>query len=321
MSDHHDRPIARPVASTTMPSNRPLRKASQPIADATVSPISALPASGRRISYEQLHRLSRGLADRDRQLLETVHRLRLLQGSQARRLFFTDVASESDARTCRRALQRLRELGLLRALERRIGGRRAGSSGIVYTTTSAGRRLVALWHAAGDTSDRGPHEPGAPFVAHTLAIADQYVTLVEAERAGILELLDFDGEPACWRSFANHHGASNMLKPDALVRVAAGDYDHAAFVEVDLGTEGRGALRRKCDTYLAYYQSGREQAREGFFPRVVWIAPTAQRAAMITTVIDALPAATQQLFTTVTADGLIPSILGNDATHQPEVTG
>ena len=45
------------------------------------------------------------------------------------------------------------------------------------------------------------HEPGLAFVRHTLAVTELYVRLREAERAGTLELLEFEPEPECWRSY------------------------------------------------------------------------------------------------------------------------
>ena len=62
-----------------------------------------------------------------------------------------DSRSEQNIRTlhipvqqaARRALQRLTKLGLLATLERRIGGVRSGSDGLIYRLGPAGQRLQA----------------------------------------------------------------------------------------------------------------------------------------------------------------------------------
>jgi Replication-relaxation len=292
-------PLGGPLASSSNAGDTALGAASGPVGDATHPPQETVPPPQPRLSRRGLVQLADQLSDRDQVVVETLARLRLLQADQVRRLFFHDISTKAgSARVCRRSLQQLTERGLLRPLERQVGGRRAGSKGTVYATTAASRRLVAYWSGLGDASNRGVHEPGAPFLKHTLAISDLYVTLVEADRAGTLELFAFDAEPACWRTFTTPLGGNSILKPDALVRVAVGEYEHASFVEVDLGTEGRGALLRKTGAYIAYFVSGREQARHGLFPRVVWITTTESRARALHTLIASLPAGARRLFVT-----------------------
>jgi hypothetical protein len=315
-------PLGGPLALTSTAGEAAPGAASGPLSDATHPPLEddhsvtgrphqALPQ--RRLSRRGLVQLADQLSERDQAIIETVARLRLLQADQVRRLFFHDISTKAgSARVCRRSLQRLTECGLLRPLERQVGGRRAGSKGTVYATTAPGRRLLAYWSGLGATSDRGVHEPGAPFVRHSLAISGLYVTLVEADRAGTLELLSFDAEPACWRTLTTPLGGNSILKPDALVQVAVGEYEHASFVEVDLGTEGRGALLRKTGAYIAYFDSGREQAKQGLFPRVVWITPTVTRARVIDTLIASLPAGARRLFATSVTGDAIGTLTGAD---------
>ena len=80
----------------------------------------------------------------------------------------------------------------------------------MYAVTPAGRRLLAYWAGSGLASDRGVHEPGAGFVEHTLQAADLYVRLIEADRAGLLELLGFDAEPASWRTYTTPVGTTGV---------------------------------------------------------------------------------------------------------------
>ncbi|MGD0272922.1 MAG: replication-relaxation family protein [Gaiellaceae bacterium] len=267
-----------------------------------------------RLRHSGIVRLADRLPSIERRILETAERLRLLRADQVRRLFFSEIESETGgARLCRRALAHLVEEGLLRRLERRVGGTRAGSSGHLYATTAAGARLLAYWNGAGVASNRGAHEPGAAFASHTLAIADLYVSLVEASRSSALELLGFETEPACWRAYTTALGARATLKPDALVRLAHGDYEYVSFVEIDCGTEGRGALLRKAHAFLSYFRTGREQAETGVFPRVVWIASQATRAKFLTAIFAGLPAEAQQLFVVGSTEEATALLTGSES--------
>jgi Replication-relaxation len=249
------------------------------------------------VRQDQLLRLLEQLPQREQAIVDLVGRFRIVQSGQVERLFFIGSASPAAGRRhCRRQLARLVELGLLRRLERRIGGVRAGSAGHLYTLAPAGRRLHALSRGRDAASDRGVHEPGLAFVRHTLAVTELFVHLRETERAEALELLDFQPEPECWRSYTLASGASGWLKPDAYARLAVGEWEERSFVEVDLGTEGRAALTRKLRAYLAYYHSGREQTAEGVFPRVTFLTTTKARAEAIAT-----------LASTLTAPGLLVS--------------
>ena len=312
-------PLAGPLASSSPVRSPAPRAGLASIGDATHPPIrdEQLPSrqhgrdASRRVGRRELVQLAERLNDRDRRIIEAVDKLRLVRADQLRRLFFSELTTEgARARLCRRSLQRLTETGLLRPLERRIGGNRAGSSGRVYTLAPAGRRLLAHWRGLSIASDRGVHEPGLLFAAHTLAIADLYVTLVEAERAGRVELLSFDPEPV--RTYTSTIGGTSSLKPDAHVQLGIGDYEHVSFCELDCGTEGRGALERKIHAYLNLYRSGREQTEHGLFPRVVWITPNPDRAAYISALVDALPPDAQELFAVTTSDHVLAVLAAAD---------
>jgi hypothetical protein len=172
-----------------------------------------------------------------------------------------------------------------------------------------GKRLVAYWQGEGLRRVRQVHEPGPIFVRHTLAVAEQYVRLVEAERDGCCELLGYDSEPACWCSYVGGHGRVLTLKPDASVQLGVGEYVEHAFLEVDLGSEGRGALARQCQAYIAAYQAGQVQ-EHGVFPRVVWVTTSQARVRLLVDVFAALPAEYWQLFTVGTFDRLVALLSG-----------
>jgi hypothetical protein len=121
-----------------------------------------------------------------------------------------------------------------------------------------------------------------PFLAHHLAVSELYVLLTEAGRDGHLDVLDFDTEPACWRSFSGLGGGRTVLKPDAFVRLGLGAFEDAYFVEVDRATHSVPSVGRKLTLYRRYWQTGREQnRRDGVFPKVLVIVPSESRKAAL----------------------------------------
>jgi len=263
----------------------------------------------KRLSASRLVELAGELSQRDREITETTGKLRLVSGKQIERLFLvstTDPASR--ARLARRSLGRLVERGLLGRLERRrVGGIRAGAAGHVYYLTPRGQRLVAFWQSRGLVRPRSRYEPAATFVRHILGIAECYVRLVEADRAGTVELLEFKAEPECWQSFVGPGGSRQWVKPDAFVRLGVGEFEAHSWIELDCGTEGRGALLRKCRAYQAAYAAG---ITGDTFPRVVWIATTAKRAELLTEVCGSLPADAWKLFAVTTPERALALLAG-----------
>jgi hypothetical protein len=262
----------------------------------------------KRLSAHGLVELAGELSERDRAVVETVGRLRLVSGRQLERLLFTGGRSPaSDARVARRVLARLVERGVLGRLERRIGGVRAGAAGQVFFVTGRGQRLVAYWQGRGLVRARSADEPTATFARHVLAISECYVCLTEADRRGVVGLLEFESEPACWHGYSGAGGARQWVKPDALVRLADGEFESRSWLEVDLGTEGRGALTRKAQAYLACYRSG--TTGDGF-PKVVWLVTNARRAELLIGICGSLPANAWKLFAVTTPERLLAVLAG-----------
>jgi hypothetical protein len=252
------------------------------------------------------------LSPTDRDVLELVGRFRFCSGRQLERLAYPGEPSPSRARIARRALQRLTELGTLVRLDRRIGGVRAGSAGYVYALSPLGVRVIEFLAGAGVVRGRGTHDPGSTFVRHILAVTETFVRLTEASLSGLVELISFDPEPGCWRRFVGAGGARLVLKPDASVQLGIGAYLDNYFFEVDCGTEGRGALLAKFQAYVSYYRSGREQQERGIFPRVLWVVPTAARAAVLERVVVELRPEARQLFAVVRFGELVASLASAD---------
>lgn len=244
-----------------------------------------------------LERTVASLGDRDRMVIETVAKFRYATTVQLQRLFFADGPRDSNARRARLSLRRLAELRVLLRLERRVGGVRAGSAGQVYSVDLAGQYLLAV---NGLTTRRRPLEPSHSFVRHSLAVTELFVLLTEAERSGLLKILEFEPEPPCWRPFVGPSGARGTLKPDAFVVVGSDHEDDPElwFVEVDRATESSTALKNKFRTYRQYWTTGIEQAKwENVFPRVLWLAPDARRIRTLIDVATSEPAEVWKLHT------------------------
>src|SRR5262245_2204849 len=98
----------------------------------------------RRVTWAAVGQTAEGLGARDWAILTDVARLRVLTGRQIERLHFAQLGGMHRDRTRRRVLERLVALQLLATLERRIGGVRAGSAGLMYVLGPAGQRLLAM---------------------------------------------------------------------------------------------------------------------------------------------------------------------------------
>ncbi|RPA65837.1 hypothetical protein EF294_03615 [Gordonia oryzae] len=266
-------PVAGPVVSST-PSVSPLvneSSASVPSGNDgahTGTTPSARPR--RRLSAADIDRIADRLSDRDRAILASVDEHQFLTVRQIEGLHFAAISSNARNRIARRVLNRLRGLRVLDTLDRRIGGTRAGSAGLIFHVGVAGDRMLARKTNRRRTG-RLRFDPSPRFVNHRLAIADAHVALVVAHRAGDVDLVDGAVEPASWRRFTGIGSARRILKPDLYAETAStDDLVSAWFIEVDLGTEHIPTLLTKCREYEAYRQTGFEQSEHGAFPLVVW---------------------------------------------------
>jgi Replication-relaxation len=239
------------------------------------------------------------LSERDQAILRQVGELRLMSARQIQAVHFPagDHDSEQAATRARqRVLTRLIRERLLTRLERRIGGVRAGSAGLVLALGPVGQRVLAL-----DGGRRRSYEPTSRFVDHTLATTQLVVDVTLAARQGVLELLDYQAEPRSWREFADMSGR-RVLRPDAFLALGVGAYELRWFIEVDRSTESLPTVLRKCHLYGAYYQSGIEQAnRGGVFPRVCWMTPDTPRAERLRQAIAHDRSLPERLFVVTTA--------------------
>lgn len=240
----------------------------------------------------------------DRQILTAIQRYRYLLTGQLQRLYFTEAATPSAAhRAATRTLKRLRELGLIEHLTRRIGGVRAGSAGLVWHITHAGERLIYLENHTLTPTKRF-FEPSPYFLSHSLAVAEVAVSLTELCREyQTMKLTTLQPEPECWRTFSEY-GAIQSLKPDLFAITVSGQYEDRWFIEVDLATESPSKIVSKCERYHKYYRSGLEQQEAEVFPLTVWIVPTTERKQQLITYIKDAFDKQPKLFAIITKDEL-----------------
>ena len=117
-------------------------------------------------------------------------------------------------RAANRNLGKLREMHLIAAMTRRVGGIRGGSGSYIWHLTEAGERLLRL--AKPDDSKRRARflEPSGRFLRHTLAVAECSIQIREiCERRTELSLVTVDFEPDSWRAYSRI-GKIVSLPPD-----------------------------------------------------------------------------------------------------------
>jgi hypothetical protein len=264
-----------------------------------------------RVTEAHVASLADTLSPREHAIVATLDRLRIASATQLSRLHFIDAGTpRTAARRTRRTLHRLVSRRVILRLDRRIGGPGAGSADYVYALDVAGQRLASACGPAGGARIRRPWTPGVSFLRHGLAVSELYVRLWEAEIAGGLDLLDFDAEPLCWRTFTGIGGARLALKPDAFLRLGIGDYEAFYFIEVDRATQSRPAITRKLTRYRRYHQTGREQKRFGVFPKVLLLVPSERRKAALVDLAAAQPAASWELFQVARYDHAVAVLTG-----------
>lgn len=227
--------------------------------------------------------VSSEMSGRDFQILRSVAEHRFLTVRHIHPLHFQGLSSKSGLRITQRSLARLRRWRVLGTLERRIGGLRAGSGGLVHYVDVVGAKLLQIENA--EPSKRRYTTPSHTFLTHTLAVAESHIALITAQVHGRLELVRGDVEAMAWRTYHGLGGALLTLRPDMYLETAAaigGDLISSWFYEHDMGTESLPTLLRKSREYESYRRTGIEQEQnDGVFPLVIWSlsAQTEARAA------------------------------------------
>ena len=240
-----------------------------------------------RVRTGHVERLRESLSGRDWAVMQDVARLRLATSKQLERLHFAELLGASRSVVRRRVLGRLVQERVLATFERRIGGERAGSEGLIYYLDTAGQRLLAA-----DGSVRRMQPPGERYVRHVLAVAGVFVDLTERAREGGLLLDRFEAEPGSWWP----DGRGGRLKPDGYTRVSSSDHFDSWWLEVDLATEHLPTIKRKLAVYGDFYMRG-QLGPDKVMPLVLVTVPNAKRCSEIDRLIRQLPLQTGELFT------------------------
>lgn len=244
-----------------------------------------------RVRLAHVEWVAERLSDRDLAIIATVNQLRLATASQLERLHFAELSDGSRARNRRRVLSRLADWRVLAPLERRIGGVRAGSSGLVVALDSAGQAVLRLTANDSDQAVRRPYVPSFALLRHTLAVSELYVKLVEQCRLEGFKVDEFQTEPECW--WPNMLGG--WLKPDAYVGMSTADYSYTWWLEQDMGTEHLPTVRRKLLAYLDFVERG-QLGPGSVVPRVLVSTTTVQRRDVIRLMVQQLPEPASSLF-------------------------
>lgn len=185
--------------------------------------------------------IARRLTTRDRQILQAVHRLRVLTTEQLLVLFFTSL------QRARTRLVALHRLGLLDRFEPADpDGRRKpfhyvlGRQGAAVLAAEAGRDPTVV--ARRFRPDRQVALAQSQRLAHRVGVNDLYCALTRhAECLG--DTLDWLTEPEATR------WVGEIVRPDAFLAWTNEHGTVECFVEYDRGTEPLNTLVRKLDDY------------------------------------------------------------------------
>lgn len=236
------------------PASTPYRPT--PVAGVTWGDLPPAPAT------QYVHSLSMELLSRDVELLGLVAKFGQLTTAQIDTLVFHGLKSRTP---CQRAIKRLVALDLLEPVAQRMpGGRLGGSAMNVLMLGSEGWKLHF----------EGRRKFSRVIKAHSLAIADVYVSLVEEARQKNFKILHYATEPDSHISFGGVD-----LKPDLYLDVAirATETRRTTWVEVDLSTERQKQVLEQVAAYKHAYEN-RSLYPLPQFPDVLFLAMNDERA-------------------------------------------
>ena len=269
---------------------------------------------------QRLLELEQNLSDRDRRILKSLRDCRYLTTLQIARLYCCQSVNRRAAvRAANRCLAKLRDYELIRALDRRIGGVRAGSGSFVWTLTPGGFRLQQL-RSADSPQRKHFREPSLHFLTHTLVISEAWLQLSEICARHDMTLARGQFEPDCWRWYAGKGGKQLVLKPDLYAITKGAGYEDCWFLEIDCDTETVALVIDKCDRYLDYLRTGAEQKQSGVFPYVVWIVPDQKRKDSVKRHIRSQYPRGPDIFITILPDELECLVTGGAARYLKNLT-
>jgi len=261
-----------------------------------------------RLYDSRLEALEAKLSNRELEVVAVLSEMRFLSTSQLERWVFEGATPLARARAARRSIAKMAELGIVRHLERRIGGVRAGSAGHINLLTALGLRLAAVHGWMTPEQARRTREPGGQFVRHYLAVAEAHLCVLEAQERGELQMLTRQAEPTAWREFTGPSGTRRTLKPDAFLALSSKPWSTHWFIEIDRATISGATLERRLSTYIDFWHSGQETATRGVSLRVLWLAPDTRRLDQLRQALRRVPEQAGGLFTAAIFDDLVKAL-------------
>ncbi len=211
------------------------------------------------------------LTERDKQIILTVYKYRLLSAHQVEALFFPSSTDNTHSRrtACQRRLQLLYHHGFLDRLPQPvILGK--GRSPFVYALDEAGANLVAgsLGIDRAEVGWKPRHnELGPQFLDHSLVINDVRVVIQRLVESRVFESVEWTDELALKSAEMRDQvpylmqGARAVRKyPDGyfILKLPGGQQAHF-FLEVDQGTMTNARWQEKVRAYNEFRQSGRSK--------------------------------------------------------------
>jgi len=171
----------------------------------------------------------------------------------------------------RRVLKRLQDERLVTAHPRVVGGVAGGSGRTVYSPNAAGLKIVRSFCPGLPARESGSRRPF--LLQHSLATAEVALAFQRSARELGHQLVEWE----CDWSTAEQFGAGAVV-PDARLVYTTAEYELAAFVEIDLGTERTRYFGEKLRRYIELWRGGRWRARLVSWPLVLAVAPDERRA-------------------------------------------
>jgi hypothetical protein len=223
------------------------------------------------------------LTARDADVVRLVGRLGQVSSSHIRAVLFCGLSST----TLDRSVSRLLDARYLHRVGRRASGDAIGASPFVYQVGVKG------WQFCGMV---GSYQRSSAVNEHSLGIADAYVLLVEAERAGIIKVLGFELEQSVGGGRADAW---------AEIGVIGRGHKFQYFLEIDLGSERPIRIEEKCAAYWSAYISSEAE----YWPYVVFVVPDKRRRREVGRILGSLQPEQQALFRVLLAQDLVAGLL------------
>ncbi|MFJ7193117.1 replication-relaxation family protein [Streptomyces bacillaris] len=218
------------------------------------------------------------LSERDLAVLKLVRTFSQVASTHLTELLFEDRSHSVPDKV----LGRLVRLGYLSRVGRRATGSKGGAGAYVYQLGRAGRLLLEV---------DGRLSPNVNN--HALMMADTYLELRRAEKAGFLTVMDWEVE----------RRVPPSVRADLYVSLDFPSQGRSSsfFLEIDLSTEQPARIREK----VAGYWRAVEMSTADYFPYVVFVVLQPVRRRELERIVGGLPEEQQEMVRVATLDTLL----------------